>query len=93
MQFMPMRCRRQAAAQHGYSNGSNSRATCIATRQVVIAVLDRENLARIIVEQPLLGAKILMELVLMLSQRLRATSQRLLGLLDEQAHGATSGLL
>jgi CRP-like cAMP-binding protein len=60
---------------------------------VVVAVLDRESLARIIVEQPLLGAKILMELVLMLSQRLRATSQRLLGLLDEQAHGATSGLL
>jgi CRP-like cAMP-binding protein len=68
-------------------------ATCIATSPVVIAVLDRENLARIIVEQPLLGAKILMELVLMLSQRLRATSQRLLGLLDEQAHGATTGLL
>jgi hypothetical protein len=58
-----------------------------------VAVLDRENLARIIVEQPLLGAKILMELVLMLSQRLRATSQRLLGLMDEQSHGGTSGLL
>ena len=41
-----------------------------------MAVLDRENLARIIVEQPLLGAKLLMELVLMLSQRLRATSQQ-----------------
>jgi len=68
-------------------------ATCIATAPVVIAVLDRENLARIIVEQPLLGAKILMELVLMLSQRLRATSQRLLGLLDEQAHGPISGPL
>jgi CRP/FNR family cyclic AMP-dependent transcriptional regulator len=68
-------------------------ATCIATAPVVIAVLDRENLARIIVEQPLLGAKILMELVLMLSQRLRATSQRLLGLMDEQAQGATSGML
>jgi hypothetical protein len=27
--------------------------------------------------------------VLMLSQRLRATSQRLLGLLDEQAQGAS----
>src|SRR5712675_209072 len=27
-------------------------ATCIATRPAVIAVLDRENLARIIVEQP-----------------------------------------
>jgi len=65
-------------------------ATCIAVEPALLAVLDRENLARIIVEQPLLGAKILMELVLMLSQRLRATSQRLLGLLDEQSHGAAS---
>jgi CRP/FNR family cyclic AMP-dependent transcriptional regulator len=65
-------------------------ATCIAAAPVLIAVLNRESLARIIVEQPLLGAKILMELVLMLSQRLRATSQRLLGLLDEQSHGAAS---
>ena len=67
-------------------------ATCIAVERALIAVLDRESLARIIVEQPLLGAKILMELVLMLSQRLRATSQRLLGLLDEQAHGAANVL-
>jgi CRP-like cAMP-binding protein len=65
-------------------------ATCVATEPVLIAVLDRESLARIIVEQPLLGAKILMELVLMLSQRLRATSQRLLGLLDEHSQGAPS---
>ncbi len=68
-------------------------ATCIAVEPTLIAVLDRENLARIIVEQPLLGAKILMELVLMLSQRLRITSQRLLGLLDEQSHGAASNVL
>jgi CRP-like cAMP-binding protein len=68
-------------------------ATCIAVEPTLIAVLDRESLARIIVEQPLLGAKILMELVLMLSQRLRITSQRLLGLLDEQqARGAASVL-
>jgi CRP-like cAMP-binding protein len=60
-------------------------ATCIASESTLIAVLDRESLARIIVEQPLVGAKVLMELVLMLSQRLRATSQRLLGLLDEPA--------
>jgi CRP/FNR family cyclic AMP-dependent transcriptional regulator len=65
-------------------------ATCVALEPTLIAVLDRESLARIIVEQPLLGAKLLMELVLMLSQRLRATSQRLLGLLDEQSHGAAS---
>jgi CRP/FNR family cyclic AMP-dependent transcriptional regulator len=68
-------------------------ATCVAVEPALIAVLDRESLARIIVEQPLLGAKILMELVLMLSHRLRATSQRLLGLLDEQqAQGAANVL-
>src|SRR5687767_11761288 len=67
-------------------------ATCLAAESTLIAVLDRENLARIIVEQPLLGAKILMELVLMLSQRLRATSQRLLGLLDEHSQGAENVL-
>jgi CRP/FNR family cyclic AMP-dependent transcriptional regulator len=68
-------------------------ATCIAVEPTLVAVLDRENLARIIVEQPLLGAKILMELVLMLSQRLRATSDRLLGMLNEQARGAAPNLL
>ena len=69
-------------------------ATCTAVGTVSIAVLDRESLARIIVEQPLLGAKILMELVLMLSQRLRATSQRLLGVLNEHpADGSAAHLL
>jgi CRP-like cAMP-binding protein len=63
-------------------------ATCVAVEPAMLAVLDRENLARIIVEQPMLGAKILMELVLVLSQRLRTTSERLLGLLDEQPQGA-----
>jgi CRP/FNR family transcriptional regulator, cyclic AMP receptor protein len=59
-------------------------ATCVAREATLIAVLDRENLARIIVEQPLIGAKLLMEMVLMLSQRLRATSEKLLGLAEEQ---------
>jgi len=67
-------------------------ATCVAAETALIAVLDREALARIIVEQPLLGAKILMELVLMLSQRLRVTSQRLLGLLDEQSQRTVNAL-
>ncbi len=65
-------------------------ATCVAAEPTVLAVLDRENLARIIVEQPMLGAKILMELVLMLSQRLRTTSARLLQLMDDQSHRATN---
>ena len=64
-------------------------ATCVAASTTLFAVLTREALARIIVEQPLLGAKILMELVLMLSQRLRATSERLLGLMDEKAEAGS----
>ncbi len=64
-------------------------ATCIAAESALVAVLDRESLARIIVEQPMLGAKILMELVLMLSQRLRATSDRLMQLLDQQGQRAS----
>ena len=67
-------------------------ATCVALEPTLVAVLDRENLARIIVEQPLLGAKLLMELVLMLSQRLRATSERLLGLMDDPSQRPPSAV-
>jgi CRP/FNR family cyclic AMP-dependent transcriptional regulator len=74
-------------------DGAPRFATCVAAESSLIAVLDRESLARIIVEQPLLGAKVLMELVLMLSHRLRATSQRLLGLLDEQSQGGAPNML
>ena len=56
----------------------------------MVAVLNRENLARIIVEQPMLGAKILMEFVLMLSQRLRNTSGRLIEMLDQEARRGTN---
>jgi len=66
-------------------------ASCISSEPSLVAVLDRESLARIIVEQPMLGAKILMELVLMLSQRLRSTGARLLEALDDKAKDA-SGL-
>ena len=68
-------------------------ATCVAMEATLFAVLDRESVARIIVEQPMLGAKILMELVLMLSQRLRMTSTRLVQLLDEQAERAANRAL
>jgi CRP/FNR family transcriptional regulator, cyclic AMP receptor protein len=59
-------------------------ASCIAAEPCMIAVLSRDSLARIILEQPTLGAKILMELVLMLSQRLRQTSSKLLGYMDRE---------
>ncbi len=64
-------------------DGAPRFASCVALETVLVAALDRENLARIVVEQPMLGAKILMELVLMLSQRLRLTSSRLLESLQE----------
>lgn len=67
-------------------------ATCVALEPTLIAVLRRENLARVVVEQPLIGAKIMMELVLMLSQRLRATSNRLMELLDEKGHPSAANL-
>ena len=59
-------------------------ASCIAAESCMIAVLSRDSLARIILEQTTLGAKILMELVLMLSQRLRQTSSRLLAYMDRE---------
>ena len=59
-------------------------ATCVAAERCMLAVLTRESLARIILEQPILGAKILMELVLMLSQRLRQTSSKLVNYMDKE---------
>lgn len=57
-------------------------ATCIATDTTTFAVLTRDAMANIIVESSSLGAKILIKLVTLLSQRLRHTSARLLQLMD-----------
>ncbi len=53
-------------------------ATCIVTEPTVFAVLHREDMAKIILDHPSLGSKILVKLVSMLSSRLRQTSARLL---------------
>ena len=53
-------------------------ATCIATEPTVFAVLARDDMAKIILDHPSLGSKILVKLVSMLSARLRQTSARLL---------------
>ena len=65
-------------------------ASCVAAERSTVAVLTREALARIILEQPVLGAKILMELVLMLSKRLRQTSAKLVGYMDKYEGGGSS---
>ena len=72
----------QTLGEMSMIDGEPRFASCVATEQCTIAVLSREALARIVVEQPVLGAKILMELVLMLSRRLRQTSAKLVGYMD-----------
>jgi CRP-like cAMP-binding protein len=74
----------QSFGEMSMIDGEPRFASCVAAEPCMIAVLSRDDLARIILEQPTLGAKILMELVLMLSQRLRQTSSKLLDLMDQE---------
>jgi CRP-like cAMP-binding protein len=53
-------------------------ATCIAVESTTFAVLSRDAMVGIILEEPSLGAKLLIKLVTLLSQRLRQTSSTLL---------------
>jgi CRP-like cAMP-binding protein len=59
-------------------DGAPRFATCIALRRTTFGVLTRDNMGRIIHEKPGLGAKVLIKLVTLLSQRLRQTSAQLL---------------
>jgi len=58
-------------------------ATCMASQPTTFAVLTRDNMAKITLDHPSLGSKILVKMVTMLSQRLRQTSARLLRLMEE----------
>src|SRR5919199_601921 len=53
-------------------------ASCRTTQPTTFAVLTRDAMAKIILEQPALGSKILVKLVTMLSARLRQTSAKLM---------------
>ncbi|MBI1394773.1 MAG: cyclic nucleotide-binding domain-containing protein [Betaproteobacteria bacterium] len=53
-------------------------ATCTALDPTTFAALSRDGMVRIILEEPSLGAKILIKLVTLLSARLRQTSHNLL---------------
>jgi len=74
----------QAFGEMSMIDGEPRFASCVAAEPCMIAVLSRDSLARIILEQPTLGVKLLMELVLMLSQRLRRTSSKLLEYMDRE---------
>ena len=77
----------QTVGEMSMIDGEPRFASCIAAESCTVAVLTRESLARIILEQPVLGAKVLMELVLMLSKRLRNTSAKLVGYMDKYESG------
>ena len=57
-------------------------ASCIALESTTFSVLSRDSMVRIIMEEPALGAKILIKLVTLLSERLRDTSSNLLHYLE-----------
>ncbi len=53
-------------------------ASCVAAEPSTVAVLTRDAMVRLILEEPALGSKVLIKLVTLLSQRLRQTSSTLL---------------
>ena len=59
-------------------DGAPRFASCIALDAIEFAVLDREALSRIIAEEPRIGVKLMTELLMLLNQRLRSVSARLL---------------
>lgn len=59
-------------------------ASCLALEPTRFAVLSRETLTEVIRTRPHLGARILVKLVQILSQRLRNTSMRLVAIQDAQ---------
>ncbi|HEY8856991.1 MAG TPA: cyclic nucleotide-binding domain-containing protein [Rugosibacter sp.] len=57
-------------------------ASCVSLTPVDFATLDRQSLSRLIAEEPALGIKLLMELLILLNQRLRSVSGQLLDCLE-----------
>ena len=59
-------------------------ASCVTLESTLFAVLDREGLIRVVSEEPKIGVKILMELLMLLNQRLRSVSGDLMKCLDNK---------
>ena len=65
-------------------DGEPRYASCIALTEVEAAVLARSGVARLIVTQPAVGAKLLVKITQLLAQRLRNTSNQVIRLLKER---------
>ncbi|MDD5249974.1 MAG: cyclic nucleotide-binding domain-containing protein [Rhodocyclaceae bacterium] len=58
-------------------------ASCVTVTEAVIAVLGRDELMRLVGEKPQLGVKLLMQMAVLLNQRLRQVSLQYMKVLDE----------
>jgi CRP/FNR family cyclic AMP-dependent transcriptional regulator len=65
-------------------DGEPRYASCWALSEVEAAVLDRAAVARLIKSRPEIGAKVLVKLTQLLSQRLRNTSAQLVRMLRQR---------
>ena len=65
-------------------DGEPRYASCWALSEVEAAVLDRAAVARLIKARPDIGAKLLVKLTQLLSQRLRNTSAQLVRVLRQR---------
>lgn len=59
-------------------------ASCVALEPVLFAVLDRDALTRLVADESKIGVKILMELLMLLNQRLRTVSGELMKCLENK---------
>jgi len=59
-------------------------ASCVTLETSLFAVLDRAALIRVVAEEPKIGVKILMELLMLLNQRLRTVSGELMKCLENR---------
>lgn len=73
-----------AVGEMSMIDGEARFATCIAMEATTFAVLTRDHIIELILDRPALGAKVLIKLITLLSQRLRHTSAKLLEFLGEQ---------
>ena len=72
----------QTIGEMSMIDGEPRFASCRTSQATTFAVLTRDAMAKIILEQPALGSKILVKLVTMLSARLRQTSAKLMSYID-----------
>ncbi|MEW6163519.1 MAG: cyclic nucleotide-binding domain-containing protein [Pseudomonadota bacterium] len=59
-------------------------ASCVTLEPTLFAVLDRDALIRVVAEEPKIGVKILMELLMLLNQRLRNVSSELMKCMENR---------